>query len=188
MGTSKIFHAGNKIRIGPYFATCKTAGNRGAVFLFDSYADPVFQMNPSATSRGGYLASSLRQEMNDAFRNAPYFGEIEHLLSPFANGDLVRIPTVYEIFGIDYPEIEPIRCEDVPGRDWRLYRFFEGIVPYALHPENGEEYNGYWLQNRTRNQKEFAVVTSDGELSTANASKFFGVRPVIKLKNSVDMG
>ena len=96
---------------------------------------------------------------------------------PFDNGDLLRIPTEYEIFGEnEYGEQEPDWVEQFEYTKKRRGRI-------ALAGLNGGlQY--YWLQNkRVRGATVFAIVSNGGYASYSDASSSNGVRPLYRIRN-----
>ena len=67
----------------------------------------AYPMNKRNTNEGGYLASDLRGQMNGEII-ALFPAELRERMIPFANGDLLRLPTEKEIFGCnEYGKAEP---------------------------------------------------------------------------------
>ena len=96
---------------------------------------------------------------------------------PFDNGDLLRIPTEYEIFGEnEYGEQEPDWVEQ-----FEYTKKHRGRIALA-GLNGGLQY--YWLQNkRVRSAASFAYVNSSGYASYSNASYSLGVRPLYRIRN-----
>lgn len=58
-------------------------------------------MNSTSTNEGGYEESDLRKKLNGEILNL-FPAELKAMMTPFDNGDLLRLPTEKEIFGENY--------------------------------------------------------------------------------------
>lgn len=162
---------GDQILVGKYTATCQKVADGNAIFLLDQYLDKPYPMNNRCTNEGGYNASDLRREFKNILLD-PNFDGIRDLLVPFANGDLMRIATVGEMFGYDdYYEMDD-------AEQWELMKDWRNRI--ALRED--DEYEWGWLQNKVKNSAAaFAGVSSGGNANCGGASTSFGVRPVFQL-------
>ena len=162
---------GDQIQVGKYTATCQKVADGKAIFLLDQYLDKPYPMNNHYTNEGGYDASDLRKEFKKILLDRN-FDSIRDLLVPFANGDLMRIPTVSEMFGHDdYYEMDD-------AEKWELMKNRGNRVAIR----NGYEYEWGWLQNKIKNSSDdFAVVDWDGGSNYHGAAPSLGVRPVFQL-------
>ena len=132
-------------------------------------------MNESGSNAGGWDESNLRAKLNgEILDRLPK--KIKKLLIPFANGDLLRIPTEKEIFGENkYGESETDVEQWEPMKQRRNRIAFQGL--------NGA-WEWYFLKNRVPNSAaSFANVDGLGAARCAGASNAGGVRPVAKIKN-----
>ena len=105
-----------------------------------------------------------------------YDGKIKKLLTPFVNGDLIRIPTEKEIFGENKCGENETGVEQWKSMKQRRNRIaFRGL-------NDGWEW--YWLQNRVQNSATlFADVYCAGGADCSYARSAGGVRPVVKIRN-----
>lgn len=169
--TSAI-QVGDQIQVGKYTATCQKVADGKVIFLLDQYLDKPYLMNNRCTNEGGYNASDLRNEFKNILLDHNFDG-IRDLLVPFANGDLMRIPTVGEMFGHDdYYEMDD-------AEQWELMKDRRNRI--ALR--EGDEYEWGWLQNKVKNSAAaFAYVGYVGIAYYYYASSsYIGVRPVFQL-------
>jgi hypothetical protein len=90
---------GDQIAIGHYTATCQKVSEEGALFFMDQYDDDPQRMNDENTNEGGYEKSDMRRRINSEESLKDFPEDIRSRLVPFENGDLIRIPTVCEMFG-----------------------------------------------------------------------------------------
>lgn len=75
-------------------------------------------MNFNSNNKGGYNASYLRQKLIELADESPFFN-IRKVLVPFENSDLLRIPTVGEVFGDADTNIYDI-CVMDGAKQWEL--------------------------------------------------------------------
>ena len=150
--------------------------NAYMVFMFVDCLKKEYPMNERDTNEGGYEESYLRQKLNTEILER-FPAAMRLSLIPFDNGDLLRIPTEYEIFGEnEYGEQEPDWVEQFEYTKKRRGRI-------ALAGLNGGlQY--YWLQNkRVGGATGFAFVTTYGYADYGNASYSLGVRPLYRIRN-----
>ena len=173
------FRVGDQISIGHYTATCQKIEGDGCIFLLDQYLDEAMSMNEEDTNKGGYEASDLIIELNSD-EILKVFDGLK--LTPFKNGDLLRIPYYGEMFGHDgwyrSSGVEPDDCEQ-----WVLMMDRRNRVA----DRRGEAYEWGWLQNKqVRSLTTFSDVDNDGTAGYWDASNSIGVRPVFKINCEVD--
>lgn len=150
--------------------------NAYMVFMFVDCLKKEYPMNERDTNEGGYEESYLRQKLNTEILER-FPAAMRLSLIPFDNGDLLRIPTEYEIFGEnEYGEQEPDWVEQFEYTKKRRGRI-------ALAGLNGGlQY--YWLQNkRVRSATPFACVNGGGYAAYGYASNSSGVRPLYRIRN-----
>lgn len=167
------FEVGDQINVGTYTATCQKLTDNTAIFILDQYLDDAYPMNRTDTNAGGYEDSYLRKKLKDGKLDRS-FEEIGDMLVPFENGDLLRLPTVGEMFGYDdYYEMDD-------AEQWELMK--NRINRIA--DRRGIRYEWGWLQNKVKNSSAyFAYVNNHGNANNYYASSTYGVRPVFQLSN-----
>lgn len=169
----KKFEVGDQINVGKYTATCQKLTDNTAIFIFDQYLDEVYPMNLTDTNVGGYESSYLRDKLKDGKIDRS-FEEISDKLVPFENGDLLRLPTVGEMFGYD----DFYEMDD--AEQWELMKNRRNRIAFR----DGDKYEWGWLQNKVKNSSAFFACVSDvGGAYHYGASGTFGVRPVFQLSN-----
>ena len=132
-------------------------------------------MNEEDSNRGGWDASDLRVKLNGEILER-FPAEIREQMVAFANGDMLRLPTEKEIFGVnEYGEDEGEVEQFAPMKLRRNRIAFQGL--------NGN-WEWYWLANKhKRSASNFANVNDGGSADYYNASAACGVRPAFKIKN-----
>lgn len=73
----------------------------GMVFCLVDCLPSEHPMNSTSTNEGGYEESDLRKKLNGEILNL-FPAELKAMMTPFDNGDLLRLPTEKEIFGENY--------------------------------------------------------------------------------------
>ncbi|MBQ6319546.1 MAG: hypothetical protein IJI23_07195 [Lachnospiraceae bacterium] len=166
---------GDQISIDHYTATCQKVSEEGALFFMDQYDDDPQRMNDNEnTNEGGYEKSDLRRRINNEESLKDFPEDIRSRLVPFENGDLIRIPTVCEMFG--HEECEDW-CEDDGAEQLPLMVSRANRVAYRKN-----ECGWGWLQNKiTDSATAFAIVYSDGLANNLSASGVCGVRRVFQI-------
>lgn len=147
----------------------------GMLFLFVDCLKDEECMNEEDSNRGGFDASDLRMKLNrEIIERFP--AEIREQMIAFTNGDMLRLPTEKEIFGVnEYGEDEGDVEQFAPMKLRRNRIAFQGL--------NGN-WEWYWLANKhKRSASGFAYVSSAGRANYGNASGAGGVRPAFKIKN-----
>lgn len=147
----------------------------GMLFLFVDCLKDEECMNEEDSNRGGFDASDLRMKLNrEIVERFP--AEIREQMVAFANGDMLRLPTEKELFGVnEYGEDEGDVEQFAPMKLRRNRIAFQG------HNGNWE---WYWLANKhKRSASRFADVNHDGLAYYGGASGAYGVRPAFKIKN-----
>ena len=147
----------------------------GMLFLLVDCLKDEECMNEEDSNRGGFDASDLRMKLNrEIIERFP--AEIREQMIAFTNGDMLRLPTEKEIFGVnEYGEDEGDVVQFAPMKLRRNRIAFQGL--------NGN-WEWYWLANKhKRSASHFADVNNNGRASCNNASTANGVRPAFKIKN-----
>ena len=146
----------------------------GMMFCFVDCLKKEYSMNEENTNKGGYLASDLRAALNGEILDR-FPKDMRARMTPFSNGDYLRLPTEKEIFGKnEYGEEEPKETEQ-----WEPMKRRRNRIAF-LGKEGG--WSWYWLQNRRQNSgTNFARVINSGNANTATASYSGGVRPAFKI-------
>ena len=149
----------------------------GMIFCLINCLPDKYQMNSTSTKEGGYEESNLRKKLNGDILNL-FPTELKATMVPFDNGDLLRLPTNEEIFGKNrYGEYEG---PDV--KQWEPMKKRRNRI--AFYEKKNEWLQWYWLMNKARKSVAlFSVVDPGGTAVYENADKFFGARPVFKIKN-----
>ena len=135
----------------------------------------AYRMNRENTNTGGYCASELRDHMTSDIL-ALFPAELRDRMIPFANGDLLRLPTEKEIFGCnEYGKAEPESVRQFEPMKSRRNRIaFRG---------KDESFEWYWLENEVEDSAaHFAVVNGNGDATYYDASVACGVRPAFKIR------
>lgn len=73
----------------------------GMIFCLVDCLPGEYPMNSTSTNEGGYEESDLRKKLNGEILNL-FPAELKAMMTPFDNGDLLRLPTEKEIFGENY--------------------------------------------------------------------------------------
>ena len=149
----------------------------GMIFCSVDCLEEESCMNESGSNSGGWNESDLRAKLNGEILDR-FPKKIKKLLTPFANGDLLRIPTEKEIFGKNKCGENETGVEQRKSMKQRRNRIaFRGL---------DGEWEWYWLQNRAQNSETlFADAYSAGGADCSFARSTGGVRPVVKIKNPV---
>ena len=136
----------------------------------------AYRMNRENTNTGGYCASELRDHMTSDIL-ALFPAELRDRMIPFANGDLLRLPTEKEIFGCnEYGEAEPESVRQFEPMKSRRNRI-------AFRGED-ECLEWYWLENEVESSAaSFALVGNGGHAHYLIAGSARGVRPAFKIHN-----
>ena len=149
----------------------------GMIFCLVDCLPGEYPMNSTRTNEGGYEESDLRKKLNGEILNL-FPVELTDMMTPFDNGDLLRLPTEKEIFGENYyGEYEsPYVKQWKPMEKRRNRMAFDGTKE--------ENLQWYWLMNKVRESATlFSVVSRGGYAYYAGASYSLGVRPAFKIKN-----
>lgn len=148
----------------------------GMVFCLIDCLAKEYPMNETRTNEGGYEESDLRKKLNGEILNL-FPVELTDMMTPFNNGDLLRLPTEKEISGENYySDKKPYVKQWKPMKKRRNRMAFDG--------RKDENLQWYWLMNKVRESADtFAYVGSIGNANDSDASFSFGVRPVFKIRN-----
>lgn len=147
----------------------------GMIFMLVDCLKDEECMNEEDSNRGGWDASDLRVKLNGEILER-FPAEIREQMVAFTNGDMLRLPTEKEIFGVnEYGEDEGDVEQFAPMKLRRNRIAFQGL--------NGN-WEWYWLANKhKRSASHFALVNGDGIADYYSASGAAGVRPAFKIKN-----
>lgn len=153
----------------------------GMIFCLVGCLPNEYRMNDYCTNEGGYEKSDLRKKLNGEILNL-FPAEITDMMTPFDNGDLLRLPTEKEIFGENYRgEYE---SQDV--KQWEPMKRRRNRMAFDITRD--ENLQWYWLMNKARESVlYFSLVYYDGSMDVVGASTSFGVRPVFKIANKKEM-
>lgn len=175
------FAIGDQIAINHYTATCQRVDENGALFFMDQYDDDPQRMNDEDTNEGGYKKSDLRRRINNEKSLKDFPEDIRARMVPFENGDLIRIPTVEEIFGKK-------ECNHSDDRPWCEKIDNRSMLPLMTDKKNciafrKNSYEWGWLQNKIPDSAaNFAHVNPAGYASYDSASSVYGVRRAFLIK------
>lgn len=148
----------------------------GTLFCFVDCLKDELPMNEENSNRGGYDASDLRAKLNGEILDR-FPADLKALMLPFANGDLLRLPTEKEIFG----ENPYGKKEDESVEQWQPMKLRRNRI--AFQGDNGD-LEWYWLQNKMKNSASyFASVYNNGFAYAYGANTSYGVRPAFKIRN-----
>ena len=148
----------------------------GMIFCLVDCLAKEYPMNETCTNEGGYEASDLRKKLNGEILNL-FPAELKAMMTPFDNGDLLRLPTEKEILGENcYGEYEsPYVKQWKPMKKRRNRMAFDG--------SKNENLQWYWLMNKVRESVSgFSGGGSIGRADCRSSSSFGGVRPAFKIK------
>ena len=147
----------------------------GCLCLLVDCLPKAYPMNKRNTNEGGYSASDLRGQMNSEILSL-FPAELRERMIPFANGDLLRLPTEKEIFGCnEYGKAEPESVQQFEPMKSRRNRI-------AFRGED-ESLEWYWLENEVEDSAaRFAFVDRNGNAGYAAAGGARGVRPAFKIR------
>lgn len=144
----------------------------GMVFCFVDCLEKEYPMNKRNTTAVGYENSLLRKVLNSEILDL-FLDDLREKMIPFANGDLLKIPSEKEMFGENVYSDEPEDCEQwEPMKDRRNRIAFQGSRTGVLE--------WTWLRDVV-GASNFANVTNYGNAYYNNASHSIGVRPAFKI-------
>lgn len=181
--TRKIKVETNNFKVGDIISFTLTDGEKiraravkkedgGMLFCCIDCLAAKYPMNVNGSNEGRYKESDLRKVLNVEILSRFPAG-IRALMQPMEYGDLLRIPTEREMFGVNkYGEKDDM--EQWPCMKKRRNRI-------AFQGNNGD-WEWYWLQNKRKNSaSNFCLVLGDGAATAPGASSSRGVRPVFLL-------
>lgn len=151
----------------------------GMIFCLVDCLPGEYLMNSTRTNEGGYEESDLRKKLNGEILNL-FPTKLKAMMTPFDNGDLLRLPTEKEIFGENYyGEYEsPYVKQWKPMKKRRNRMAFDG--------SKNENLQWYWLMNKVRESAiYFSCVGDNGFVNLCSASFSDGVLLVFKIKNII---
>lgn len=122
-----------------------------------------------------YEESDLRRNLNGEILER-FPKEIRKKMLPFKNGDLLRVPTEFEITGDNQNSV--IDEENV--KQWIPMREVKNRI--ALSGEDKTQIQWYWLQNVYYDFLRFTYVNMHGCVNYIYSNCPMGVRVVLKLK------
>ena len=148
----------------------------GMIFCLVDCLRDEYPMQYNGDFHDGYEKSDLRAILNHKIIDR-FPAEVREVLVPFANGDMLRIPTEREIFGKNEYGIE--ESDDV--EQFECMKLRRNRI--AFQGKDGA-WEWYWLQNRSVFSAAYACFVSyDGSANGYSASYSFGVRPLFKIQN-----
>ena len=149
----------------------------GMIFCLVGCLPGEYTMSSTRTNKGGYEKSDLRKKLNGEILNL-FPAEFTGMMTPFENGDLLRIPTEKEIFGENcYGEYE-----NPCVKQWKPMKRRKNRM--AFDSAKGESLQWYWLMNKARESTiYFSFVDRAGYEAFDAPFISYGVRPVFKIKN-----
>lgn len=143
--------------------------NKALCILFDCLKDG-FPMNDIHTTEGGWEGSKLRKVLNTEILER-FPDEVRKAMVPFANGDLLRLPTEREIFGEAQYSEEPDDIKQFEPMKERRNRI-------AFQGKNGI---CFWWLSGVPNSYYFCGVDNDGHAHCSGAGYSRGVRPLFEI-------
>ena len=179
--TRKIEVETDKLKVGDIISFKLTDGEKiraravkqeenGMLFCCVDCLAAEYPMNKNGSNEGGYVASDLRKWVNAEILDK-FPQNIREHMQPMECGDLLRIPTEKEIFGVNKYGVSD------NAEQWTCMKKRRNRM--ALREE---ELCWYWLQNTVENSASaFCGVGLDGDASAYYACLSRGVRPVFLL-------
>jgi len=161
-----------KIRIlgEKHTATAIQMEKDGVLFLLDDCLKEKRPMNEDGGTDGGYDSSDMRDLLRDAERTVPE--KTRKRMVAFNNGDLFRLLSLKEMFGLD--------------KDWKEVG---GQIPWLkdrkhrIVVDKAGDLCWYWLSTPV-SASDFAFVSNNGNATGHNASNSVGIRPAFKISRS----
>lgn len=145
----------------------------GMVFCFVDCLEKEYPMNKRNTTAGGYENSLLRKVLNSEILDL-FPDDLREKMIPFANGDLLKIPSEKEMFGKNVYSDEPEDCDQwEPMKDRRNRIAYQGSRTGTLE--------WTWLRDVVC-ASGFAGVYATGGSASTYASSSLGVRPAFGIK------
>lgn len=147
----------------------------GTLFCMVDCISEGMKMNDQYTNEGGYSSSLLRKRLNSTVLKR-FPDSIRQRMTPFANGDYLRLPTEREIFG----ENEYGEPELMEGRQWEVMKLRRNRIAFS---GKNEYSTWYWLQNKRRGSQQYCcAVLLDGSPLYRDADSSGGVRPAFYIQ------
>ena len=169
-----------KIRIigEEHTATAIKKDGDGTMLLLNECLDKMRPMNEDGGTKGGYDASDMRKFLQEAGKTLefvyreelPFLDNIQDMLMPFENGDLLTL----------------LSCEEVCGEVPDTWEMSDRQIPWMKDRRNriavmkGEEYVHWWLRDPV-SAANFAIVNYTGIAGNNGASNALGVRPAFAI-------
>jgi hypothetical protein len=149
----------------------------GMVFCLVDCLPSEHPMNSTSTNEGGYEESDLRKKLNGEILNL-FPAELKAMMTPFDNGDLLRLPTEKEIFGENYYG----EYESPYVKQWKPMKKRRNRMAFDCSKD--ENLQWYWLANKVEDSvSRFASVDAGGNADYYNVTNSIGIRPTFKIKN-----
>ena len=149
----------------------------GMIFCLVDCLPDEYRMNDYRTNEGDYEKSDLRKKLNGEILNL-FPAEITDMMTPFDNGDLLRLPTEKEFFGENYHG----EYESPYVKQWKPMKKRRNRI--AFDGSKDENLQGQWLMNKVRESANcFSSVFFDGYVSNDTYFSHLGIRPVFKIAN-----
>ena len=171
------FEVGDRIKVklpgAKYTATAISDEGDGMLFILDQYLDEAMPMNRKGGTDGGYDESDMREYLQKVAEKFP--DKLKKRMVRFDNGDFLRLLTLQEMCGKD---------EDFNDCDGQI-PWMKQDRRHRIASRKGEEYEWGWLATVVSGA-DFALVVGDGNADCTNASNSLGVRPVFKLRHSIE--
>ena len=139
------------------------------IFCFVDCLKKEYSMNKSNTTIGGYEKSDFRKILNTKILDL-FPDEIRGQMKPFTNGDLLKIPSLVEIFG----DIESTGNEPEDEKQWEPMKDRRNRIAFQGSKTGTLEW--YWLRSVVSGTG-FAVVHHNGCATSNSASSSYGIRP-----------
>jgi len=169
-----------KIRIigEEHTATAIKKDGDGTMLLLNECLDKMRPMNEDGGTKGGYDASDMRKFLQEAGKTLefvyhdefPFPDNLQDMLMPFENGDLLTL----------------LSCEEVCGEVPDTWEMSDRQIPWMKDRRNriaamkGKEYVYWWLRDPV-SAATFAYVYDNGLAYGINASYALGVRPAFTI-------
>lgn len=110
--------------------------------------------------------------------------EIRNMMKPFERGDMLRLMTQKEVFGVNYYDADE---EDESVTQFEPMKDRRNRIAYlGKGGATDDDWEWWWLSNQTWlrdvvSASNFAAVNNGGYCHSGNASYSLGVRPAFKL-------
>lgn len=167
-------NVGDRIRVDlpkeEHMATAINRERNGMLFLFDNYLNEERQIDSEMYYKGGYDASEMRNFLQRLEKIFPK--TLRSQMVPFENGDLIRLLSAKEMFGIN--------DDGLQGR-WSIEWMKNQQHRIAYRKSHGYEWGDWGWTETSNSEGNFYIVDYSGTISLASPNHFYGVRPVFKI-------